>query len=247
MNKTANGKRQMTNDKLKVFILHGWAYSKEKWNPFLSLLKSGGLNPYLLSIPGLTEKNDKVWNIDNYVKWLYKILEKEKGKIVLLGHSNGGRIALAFTIKYPQKLSKLILIDSAGVYHNDLPIKIKRGIFKITAKVGKKIFPLEQARNLLYAIARENDYKNADPIMKRTMINLINSDKSLTIDKIKVSTIIIWGEIDKIIPVSDAKILNQKIVNSKLYIINNSRHSPQFTHSEEVADIIIQQLNRAVI
>ena len=70
------------------------------------------------------------------------------------------------------------------------------------------------------------------------MINLMEADKTLEIEKILASTIIIWGRKDSITPLSDAKILNQKIINSKLYIINNARHSPQFTNPEETAGII---------
>ena len=96
----------------KIIILHGWTYSFDKWNPFMSLLKSKGLNPYLLPIPGLTDKINKPWNIDDYVKWFWGKIEKEE-KIILIGHSNGGRIALNFSIKYLEKVAKLILIDSA--------------------------------------------------------------------------------------------------------------------------------------
>ena len=43
------------------------------------------------------------------------------------------------------------------------------------------------------------------------MINLIQSDKSLLIEKVKVPTIIIWGENDNITPLSDAEVLSGKI------------------------------------
>jgi pimeloyl-ACP methyl ester carboxylesterase len=43
---------------------------------------------------------------------------------VLLGHSNGGRIALAFAEKYPDKVKQLVLIDSAGIYHNEFSIRL---------------------------------------------------------------------------------------------------------------------------
>src|SRR3989344_3554613 len=103
----------------KIFILHGWTRSTGKWNPFVELLKRKGIEVNLLKIPGLTQKIDKVWQINDYVEWLIKII----------GNSNGGRIALNFAIKYPDKLSNLILIDSAGIYHNELSLKIKRLFF----------------------------------------------------------------------------------------------------------------------
>src|SRR3989344_1027021 len=118
----------------KIFILHGWTRSTGKWNPFVELLKRKGIEVNLLKIPGLTQKIDKVWQINDYVEWLIKIISNEamkqsNNKFILIGHSNGGRIALNFAIKYPDKLSNLILIDSAGIYHNELSLKIKRLFF----------------------------------------------------------------------------------------------------------------------
>src|SRR3989338_4234164 len=101
----------------KIIILHGWAYSTDKWRPFIEELKKSGVKSKMIKIPGLTSPLDQVWNLDDYVEWLKKNLSKEKGKVILLGHSNGGRIALAFSAKYPEKVGKLILIDSAGIFH----------------------------------------------------------------------------------------------------------------------------------
>ncbi|OGH37643.1 MAG: hypothetical protein A3B44_00015 [Candidatus Levybacteria bacterium RIFCSPLOWO2_01_FULL_38_21] len=235
-------KLKIENLKLKIFVLHGWTYSRQKWDPFLSFLKSEGLNPYLLSIPGLTDKIDRPWDIDDYANWLYKKFENEKDKIILIGHSNGGRIALAFACSYPEKISKLILIDSAGIYHNEFSLRIKRAIFKAAAKIGKRLIDSKKAKDLLYFLAREKDYKNASPNVKKTMLNLLKSDKNLALGNIKAPTIIIWGRGDRITSLSDGKMLNQKIRNSKLFIIDNSSHSPQFTHPKEVVNIIAGQL-----
>lgn len=224
-----------------IYILHGWSYSVEKWTPFVKDLESKGFKINLLKIPGLTEKINKPWSIENYDNWLYKKLENEK-KIILIGHSNGGRIAMAFAIKYPDKVSKLILIDSAGIFHNEVFLRTKRILFGSLAKIGTKIVSNKNLRDFLYFLARERDYKNASPNMKRTMVNLIESDKTLKIDRISVPTIIIWGQDDRITPVSDGKILSERIVNSKLYIINDARHSPQFTHSQQVCDIILKEI-----
>lgn len=227
----------------KVFILHGWTYSTEKWKPFIDLIKKNGFEPHMLNIPGLTEKVDSVWNIRAYVRWLNEILNKEKSKVILLGHSNGGRIALNFAIKYPQKLTYLILIDSAGIYHNDLFIIIKRLLFKNIAKIGTQALGRagnfsETLKILLYKIAGESDYKNATLVVRQTMVNLINSDKTLNLDKITTSALIIWGEDDKITPLSDGKLMNKLIKNSKLHVVDNAKHSPQFTNTQEVVDII---------
>lgn len=242
-----NGKWEMGNGKSKIYILHGWSYSVEKWTPFARELESKGFKTNLLKIPGLIEKTDRIWSMDDYVRWLGENLKREKGKIILIGHSNGGRIALNFAIKHPEKISKLVLIDSAGIFHNEIFLRTKRILFGSLAKVGTKMANSKKLRDLLYFLAREKDYKNASGNMKKTMVNLIESDIALKIDRISVPTIIIWGQDDKITPVSDGKILSEKIVNSKLHIIDDARHSPQFTHPKEVVRIIAGQLNNIAI
>ncbi|MEK7572990.1 MAG: alpha/beta hydrolase [Patescibacteria group bacterium] len=230
------------SDLVNVYILHGWSYSLDKWQPFVSQLKNKKLNPVLLKIPGLTEKINKPWTIEDYINWLNEKIEKED-KVILLGHSNGGRIAMNFALAHPAKVKKLILIDSAGIYHDEIAIKIKRKAFGTIAKLGRKILKNDFGKKLLYSLARETDYKDADENMKKTMVNLLSSDKILKAENISTPTVILWGEKDRITPVSDAKLLESKIVNSKLLIVTGARHAPQFTHPKEVVDIIIKQYN----
>jgi pimeloyl-ACP methyl ester carboxylesterase len=226
----------------KVIILHGWTKILDKWNPFLKELDKKGISAILPKIPGLTKQLDKVCDISDYVEWLKNIIGKEREKVMLVGHSNGGRIALAFTNKYPEKVEKLILIDSAGIYHNELPHRIKIFIFKAIAKIGKKITSSKILEDFLYKLAREGDYRKSDPIVKQTMINLLNSNKYLNISQISTPTLIIWGANDKITPLSDGILMNKLIKNSRLEIVSEAKHSPMYTDSKKVAEIIYEYL-----
>jgi len=224
----------------RIYILHGWAYSTHKWEQFLSELKSHGFEPIMLKIPGLTAEIEKPWDINDYVTWLEKSLSKDK-KVILLGHSNGGRIILAYCLKYPEKVTQAILLDSAGIYHNEFHLQLKRFVFGNIAKL-KKILPSDDLKKVLYKTAREEDYYRASPIMKKTMANLIESDLSDKLENISIPTLIIWGENDTTTPLSDGRLIHKKIKISKLFIIKNARHSPMFTHAKEVGKIITEEL-----
>lgn len=226
----------------KAIILHGWTKNLDKWNEFLKELDKNGMKYNFLKIPGLTESLEKVWSLNDYIEWLKNIVKKEKGKVVLVGHSNGGRIALAFANRYPEKVEKLVLIDSAGIYHNELLLRIKRIVFNTIAKVGKRITSSKTIKNLLYSLARESDYKDLNDNVKQTMVNLISSDLKPLLPKIKAPTLIIWGKEDRVTPLSDGKLMHKLIKDSKLKIIEHTRHSPQFTHPAEVADAIADNL-----
>ena len=226
----------------KALIIHGWTYSLEKYKKITELLDAQGIKTEILKVPGLTEKLDRPWNLNDYIDWLKRKVDKEKDKVILIGHSNGGRIAAALTSIYPQKIDHLILIDSAGIYHDELNIKLRILFFTTLAKIGKKLTDSAILRKLLYKLAKETDYNNATPLMQDTMKNLIKSDLSFRLAKITTPTLIIWGELDKITPVNDAKIFHNLIKNSKLHIVKTARHSPHFTHAEEVADVIARRV-----
>lgn len=222
----------------KIVILHGWTYSLDKWTGFVSSLTESGFEVYLPKIPGLTEESSEVWDLNKYTNWLKKLLDKYQNKIILLGHSNGGRIAINFAAKYPNKLEKLILIDSAGIFHNEIPIRLKRIIFNNFSKVGSKFTKSNFVRKILYKFAREGDYEKASKNMQKTITNLISIDLKPELSEVKTPTLIIWGENDKTTSIKDAYLMNKLIKRSKLKVIGGARHSPFFTNPEEVIKII---------
>lgn len=235
--------------KKTIVILHGWGGKPENWKKVAELLAQKNYQVEIPYVPGFDKNNpiDKPYTLVDYSSWLLQYLNQKKiKKTILVGHSNGGRITSDFTVKYPQKVEKLVLIGCAGIPPKN---KIKTTIFKIAAKFGKiffkfvdnkKIFNLGQ--RILYQLAGESDYLNASPIMKKTMINMLASDLTQKFPKIKCKTLIIWGKNDRYTPLWMGKKIHQLIKNSKLEIIENGRHGLHFTHPKELVQLIINFL-----
>ena len=236
----ANKEKKMESVK-KIFILHGWTYTTDKWTDSVLRLNNAGYEVRILPVPGLTGAIDSVWTLDDYIGWLDKQLRAEV-RPILIGHSNGGRIALAFAARYPDKLGKLILVASAGIYHNELSLRVKRVVFGALAKLGRTLTTSRVARGFLYKLAGESDYKNATPQMRETMNNLITVDLTDRLDSIVTPTLLIWGDDDKLTPIGDGIKIKTLIKNSEMYVINSAGHSPHFTHVTEVTRRIINYL-----
>lgn len=233
-----------------IFILHGWAVrgaedNKKMWQPFLDQLEKSNLKVHFLKIPGLSASLNEVWDLDNYLAWLNKeISEKSAGqKIILLGHSFGGQLSIKYTATNSQKVKKLILLDSSGIKDMSLKSVLKRTVFLIISKLGKLVFKGEFFRNILYKLAREADYKNASPLLRKTMANVLNQQITAFLPEINCPTLVLWGEFDKVTPVKNAFKMNKLIDKSKLVFIKNGRHSPQFTHPTETADEVMKFLS----
>lgn len=225
--------------KNKILILHGWAYSTEKWQPFLSKLEARGVRGEILKIPGLTAPLEDVWTLSDYIAWLDIHVKKNTSKVILMGHSNGGRIAVAYAARRPGHVAKLILIDSAGIPDKRLKTHLKKAVFGAAAFFGKMVIKNDNAKNLLYKFAGEHDYNKANPVLKKTMLNLISEDLTPDFEKIEAPTLIIWGDQDSATPVSDGEKIHALTPNSQLYLVAGGRHSPQYTHPQEVSDAVL--------
>lgn len=220
-----------------VVILHGWTYSLDRWQEFLSQLEKSGIVAELLQIPGLTDPLDKVWSLDDYVDWLKRELQSKQG-INLIGHSFGGKIAVRFTARHPLLVKKLVLIDSAGIRDKSLLARMKRTVFFWLAKLGKLVSTHDFFRKLLYTIAREKDYYEAPARLRKTMSRVIKEEIVNDLPKLSIPVCIIWGKEDRITPVSQAYLFAKLIPNSELHVIGNARHSPQFTQPSKVARLV---------
>ena len=225
--------------KTKIYLLHGWAVDTSnaaKWQPLIDQLAQADIEAVFLPLPGLSTQLNEVWNLDNYVAWVLEQLPREP--IVLLGHSFGGQIALRLAARYPSRVKQLILIGSAGIRNQSWQAKLKRSSFGLLAKLGKLFTTNQQARKLLYQLAREQDYFRADPLLRQTMSNVIKTDIQDEAAGLTIPTLIIWGGQDRVTPLWMGKKFNRLIRRSRLMVIAPAHHSPQFTHVGEVASLI---------
>lgn len=227
----------------KLYIIHGWTYNLDKWKDVSLELKLRDIEPVLLKVPGLTEPSDEVWDIEGYIGWLDEQLKGETRPIVA-GHSNGGRIAMSYIQKYPDRIKQLILIDSAGVAHNEKRSVVKLKVLKVIAKVGKIFTFIPGVRKVFYKLIGARDYLDAPPNMRKTMQNMLKADQNLKLASIDLPVTIIWGRDDTITPLADGQTINKAVKGSKLVVIDGARHAPMATEPVKVADVIAEAIKK---
>ena len=227
----------------QLYIIHGWTYSLDKWQPLLKLLQQAGIKPVMLRVPGLTSTSKQVWDVDSYVSWLDKQLAASSQPIVL-GHSNGGRLALNYCLFKPTKIKALILLNSAGVADRSKLKRIKRQLFKLASKLLRPLKRFSLLEKIVYRLSGGSDYRLAPANMKLTLANLLKSDNRLQLSKVTTPTAIIWGSQDRVTPIWQAEKLQQSLQQVTSYnVIDGSGHIPYFSHPDQLSKIIIQLLD----
>ena len=220
-----------------LVILHGWsldANKKQKWQKFRDELASRGITSDLLLIPGLSAPLNEVWDLGNFVEWLDKEIGTQE-HVILLGHSFGGQIAVRYAATHPDKISRLILIDSSGIRNHSFMATTKRMGFQVLAKIGKVFFRSQICRNILYRLTRERDYQLAPPLLRRTMSQILDDEVVNDLPKIACPTLLIWGSDDQVTPLFLGQIFHAQIPHNRFHIITGARHAPQYTQPEQVA------------
>ena len=225
-----------------LILLHGWKNDLEIWNGIVPLLND--YRVIRLDLPGFGKSDlpPRAWNVSDYAVFLNKFLEKLNiPKIVLIGHSFGGRIVIKFSVLYPEKVSKLTLVDSGGVRLKNL----RKFFAFILAKLGKVFWLLpfirekrDEIREKFYKALKAKDYLEKNRILRETFLKVIKEDLRGESQQIKIPTLIIWGGKDFITLLKEGKILKQSIKNSRLEIIKDATHWPFLEKEKEFLEIL---------
>ena len=220
-----------------LYIIHGWTYTVEPWKNTLAMLRDNGISVKMLHVPGLTEKSDEVFTIEDYVEWADKNIPDGA---IALGHSNGGRILLNLCAKNPEKLKYLILLDAAGIYE---PSARKKFVEKV-AKIGKPLKKVPIIDKAFHKITGSTDYSRAPENMKQTLANMLTSDKDLDFSKVQTKTFILWGKKDTTTPPRQATAMYEKLPNAELKFYANWTHAPYISSPDELARALTALIKR---
>lgn len=142
--------------------------------------------------------------------------DKNLDKVNLLGHSLGGALAIKFTAEHPDKVAKLYLVDSEGIFSNDNYIQLL-----INASVSNSTYFGSHPIQFLKFIARglKRPFWNKRQVDFANKADLINEAS-----QIKAPTTIFWGGKDKLTPLWQGHKLNQLIKHSKLILFEGLSH-----------------------
>lgn len=214
-----------------VFLLHGWGANKELFNDIFETIAQK-YNVVSFDFPGMGKSDEpkEPWNVSQYADLTIEFIKNFKPKkVILIGHSFGGRVILKmFEQELPFEITKIIFVSSAGIKRkrtlkNHIKIlSFKAGKFVLGNPLMKKISPdaISKYKNK----HGSEDYKNASAVMKGTLVNVLSEDLSHLLYKVDVPSLLFWGENDTATPISDAYIFEKRIKNAGLVKVKNAGH-----------------------
>lgn len=226
--------------KYPILILHGWGKKGSDYIELENDLKSKGFVVYSPDLPGFGKAAliHSVMVLDDYVRYVLDLIkEKKYKKVVLVGHSFGGRISAKLSALHPEFVEKLILTGSPLIKK---PLSLKKQILSRSSRVVKRIFgSSDMLRKILYKMIGEWDYFKANPHLKETFKKIISEDLNSYLEKIKAPTLVLWGQFDTVVSAKIGREISKKIPNAKYLEISGSTHKLPYEKPVEFAKKIV--------
>lgn len=223
---------------LPIVLVHGAGGSSRRWSEQLSIFDSQ-YNSWAMDLPGHGKSEGSLLsNIEDMAKFINDFIGAlSLKKFILVGHSMGGAIAQEYALQYPEKLSGLILIGTGA------RLKVSREILDTLAS-GQ--MPFKNVNHLYGSCTPDNqreeamrEMKEHSPAVYWTDFEACNNfDRGLSVETIKVPSLIIVGDEDVMTPAKYSQFLNNNLLNSRLRTIKGAGHMCMQEKPTEVTEEI---------
>ncbi|PHR70501.1 MAG: hypothetical protein COA66_11960 [Arcobacter sp.] len=247
-------------NKQPLILVHGLGNEASTiWKTTVHALKE---DFYIMhfDLPGFgnSTKEKKQYTPKKYALLIKYLSDKYiKKPFLLMGHSMGASISLKYTSMYEQDVTKLILIDAAGILHKEAYAKFlisqkltfSKGVTNQTndSKLGTFFSNVFSKVEKILPVSFDEVMGSASNSLSTTSsvasISLLAEDFTSILDSIKQKTLIIWGQKDDVAPLRTGYILDKHIKNSRLDIIEDSKHIPMVSHFNAYIRILKSFLN----
>ena len=229
---------------IPILFLHGFGASLQTWDTWSQSL-SNEYRVISVDLPGfgLTgEDPSGIYTDERSVEVLEAFLKAlQISKVVLVGNSMGGKFAWQFTARYPNQVAKLVLISPDGYASPGIEYGKKTEIPAIAQLYRYFFSKTFLAMNLEPAYANPKTLN--DNLVNRyydlmlapgvrgailaRMQQTVLKDPVPSLANIQVPTLLIWGEKDAFIPISNSNDYLKVMPNVKRVSLPNIGHLPQ--------------------
>jgi pimeloyl-ACP methyl ester carboxylesterase len=227
---------------IPLVLIHGAGGSLHVWEGWVREL---GSQARLISVDlpghGLTgawPRNE--YTVEAYTDFVEALVDALKlDRVVLAGHSLGGGVAWTFAATRPNRVSQIILIDAAGESRDPAwPTRLAR--LPIVGEIGIHFRPERWVRHKLTEAYADPAMVTAERVKRTAELQRFPGNREATLQRARTQealdvaplkrlalpTLILWGALDRWVPVTDAFRFQIDIRAAKLEIFEKLGHDP---------------------
>lgn len=191
---------------------------------------------------GLTKRPDWMRDMSDYTLYFRDLLNAlGLEKTLLVGHSLGGWMAAEFAVWFPERVSKLVLANAAGIRVKGSPIGDLFAMNQEETLAACFVNPMAALPlappevNIEYLLSQ---YSQAMTLASLAWNPSYDPKLERRLAAVTMPTLVLWGESDRLIPPIYGDTFHKLIAGSKLVKLEGTGHMPMFEKPEEWSSAI---------
>lgn len=225
---------------LPVIFLHGLFGSPDNWLTIMDDL-SAHYRFYALQLPidfSSNRQYQSFRSLSQLTDFVARFMdEMALDRAVLCGNSLGGQLALDYYLQHPERVEKLVLCGSAGLFERSLAggrLRLSRGLVHDQAC---EIFfdpaiVTEELVDEIYGMLCDRNYRR---FLLRVAKATRDRNMEDELSAVRIPTMVIWGRNDSITPPFVAEQFRDGIHHAELAFLDNCGHAPPIERPREFA------------
>jgi pimeloyl-ACP methyl ester carboxylesterase len=226
-----------TGPGLPVLFVHAFPLNRTMWAPQVSALveRCRCIAP---DLRGFGESSViPPYSMEQYADDLAHLLEQLRvERVVLVGCSMGGYVALAFWRRHRQRVRALVLADTRAGADSDKALARRRELIEVARTEGATAIANLQIAGIVGKTTREKQPDTYDAVHRMIaqapvegivgalQAMMLRADSTAMLPSIDVPTLAIVGEEDTLTPVKEVRAMKERIPGSRLEVINSAGH-----------------------
>ncbi|GEM_PF-54496 len=212
-----------------VVALHGWRRTHADFSGVLGPASPGGLLPAVaVDLPGFgaTPAPPAAWGSDDYAAAVSRLIKGPDGPgdpVVVLGHSLGGRVAVALAAKRPD-LVKALVLTGAPLFPRTGSRSRPPAVFRAMRALGRVGLVSEERMERARRRHGSADYRLSEGVMRHVLVRLVNETYDEELASLQCPVELVWGEDDSETPLSVAGAICTRVPQAVFTVCPGAGH-----------------------
>ena len=240
----STGGMDFDKKKPSILLMHGSGLTHIVWSLHEQFYATQGYNVLSVDLPGHGNSEGpslkSIEEISDWIKSLMNVLDINK--LIIIGHSQGSLVGIDFAARYPNLINGLVLV--AGSYK----MPVNQDLINYAEAGDEKAVLLM----MKWGYEGSKAFIGGNPVKK-----IINSSREIrevlavdlnacnnykggkeSLEKINCSTLCIFGDLDKMVPLKVGTNMSALIKNSETKVISNCGHMIIFEKAFEMRQLV---------
>lgn len=147
-------------------------------------------------------------------------------RVHLVGHSMGGHLSIHLASRHPERVGRLVLVDAAGMPRPVTPRSVARLLYDMAP-------PRQWGDPAFLPVIWGDVLVTPFWVTASAIRSILRDDVRPLLPKMETPTLLVWGEMDALIPLENGRRMRELIPDSRLLVLHGATHNVMIDRAEE--------------